>query len=215
MLKRFIVIIVLLLIVSGCSKRVKTNVSSFHTMPQVLQGKNYYIFPCDEESSYLECSSYMNILKQRLAEKGMSEGEIQNSDYYFFMSYNINGKTVKSSSPIYGQTGVSSSYTYGTVNTYGNYGTYSGTTVDTPSFGVVGHRNSERTSYVRALYVDVYAPGKEIRAVPEKVYEGKAVSEGSSDNLSIVMPMIIDSLLENFPGTSGETKTVIKKFNRE
>lgn len=212
MLKRLVVAIALMIVVSGCGGKVKTDVSSFHMMPQGLQGKTFYIFPCEKESSYLECNSYLDMVKGKLKEKGMNEGEIQNSDYYFFVSYDINGKSYKSSVPIYGQTGVSSSYTYGTVSTSGNYGTYSGTTVNTPQFGVVSRKKVERTTYIRALYVDVYAPGKEIRSVPEKVYEGKAISKGSTDNLSIVMPVIVESLLEDFPGKSGETRTVIKKL---
>lgn len=208
-MRRCVMVFILLIIASGCG-RVKTTVSSFHTMPQALHEKHFYIFPCEENSSYLECSSYLNIIKLQLQQKGMIEGEIVSSDYYFNIYYDINGRTVRSTEPVYGQTGVSSAKTVGTINTIGNFGTYTGTTVYTPQYGIVGSQEILKTSFVRKLNVDVYVLNKTEEYEFKKVYEGKAVSEGSTDNLASVMPPIIESLFEEFPGESGTTKTYTK-----
>lgn len=208
---RFLFVVVFVACLSGCGGFIKTEVSSFHEMPQNLIGSKFFIFPCEETDS-LECSHYLGLIKRKLIEKGMIESDIENSDYYFFVKYNINGKIVKTYEPIKRQTGIASSQTFGTLNSFGSWGTYSATTYNYPSYEVVGTKEKEELKgYIRHLYVEVYVQGKENRAVPEKIFEGSAVSEGSKGELSLVMPAIIDSMFENFPGVSGETKTVVRK----
>ena len=208
---RALCVMIFVICVSGCGGFVKTKVSSFHEMPQNLAGSTFYIFPCEQTES-LECSHYLNLIKRKLTEKGMLESEIEDSEYYFFVKYDINGKIVKTYEPIKRQTGVSSSRTFGTMNSYGSFGTYTATTHNVPRYEVVGTMEKEKLKgYIRHLYVDVYVPGKENRAVPEKIFEGSAISEGSKGDLSLVMPSIIDSMFDDFPGISGETRTVIRK----
>jgi hypothetical protein len=42
----------------------------------------------------------------------------------------------------------------------------------------------------------------------EPVYEGRAVSEGPVGNLTEIVPYMIRSMFENFPGNSGQTHSV-------
>jgi hypothetical protein len=43
---------------------------------------------------------------------------------------------------------------------------------------------------------------------PERVFEGRALSEGLNGQLSPVMPYILEAVFKDFPGSSGSTKTV-------
>jgi hypothetical protein len=41
----------------------------------------------------------------------------------------------------------------------------------------------------------------------KKLYEGKVVSSGFSDQLAKVLPEMVKALFEDFPGQSGSTRT--------
>jgi hypothetical protein len=43
---------------------------------------------------------------------------------------------------------------------------------------------------------------------PERVFEGSAVSTGTNGQIDPVMPYIVQAIFDQFPGASGETKTV-------
>ena len=86
----------------------------------------------------------------------MTEAPFNQAKYAIFMFYGIDdGKQVVSSYPIFGQTGTSSSYTTGTVTSYGNTATYRGTTNKTPTYGVVGSGASTDTVFKRYLNIDI------------------------------------------------------------
>ena len=106
--------------------------------------------PFKEQEGSLEHKAYEQTVKQELIEKGFRETTLDQAEIVVFLFYGIDtGKQVVSSYPIIGQTGVSSSSTYGTVQSYGSYGTYSGTTTYTPQYGVVGTGVTSGTQYTR------------------------------------------------------------------
>jgi hypothetical protein len=129
-------------------------------------------------------------------------------DYVAFFDFSIDGGQQVSrnySRPTYGQTGVSGSTTTGTLNTYGNYGTYQGTTTYTPTYGITGYQTgtTRETIYGRGLMLDIYRPSPGQKA--EKVYEASLGSAGSCGNLNAVMDTLLDALFQDFPHqTSGE-----------
>lgn len=131
------------------------------------------------------------------------------------MFYGIDdGKQVVSSYPIFGQTGTSSSYTTGRVTSYGNTASYSGTTYQTPTYGVVGSGTSTGTIFKRYLNIEIIDIAKSGDGKVQKVYEGKAISSGSSGQLAPVMPAIIRSIFEDFPGKSGASRTSQQPFEK-
>lgn len=109
--------------------------------------------------------------------------------------------------PIIGQTGVSSSHTYGTLNTYGNYGIYSGTTNYTPTYGIVGTTTVSKMQYTRELRLYIVRAQSLGTKKLDILYEGSVKSVGSSSQLSRVMPAMIEALFKKFPGKSGETRS--------
>ena len=114
-----------------------------------------------------------------------------------FLSYGIGNPEEHQYSvtlPVYGQTGVSSSTTTGTVNTFGNWGTYTGTTTYTPSYGITGYRNVSGTyvtyfRYIVLSAVDLVQYRENQRIV--EVWKTKMSSVGYVGDLRRIFPAII------------------------
>jgi len=96
--------------------------------------------------------------------------------------------------PIWGQTGVSSASTSGTVNFFGNMGTYSSTTTYTPTYGITGFYSGIRryVTYFRfmvlsACDVAAYIETHKIR----ELWRISAASTGSCGDLRVVFPVLV------------------------
>lgn len=207
---RIAFIVLIASLATACST-VRSHISVFHELDAGVAGTTYALVPFKEQEGSLEYKTYEQAVKQELNAKGFRETPLEQAKVIVFISYGIDtGKQVVTSYPIYGQTGVSSSHTYGTVQSYGNYGTYSGTTTYTPTYGVVGTGVGSRTEYTRFLKLDMLdnAAAKEQKI--KKLYEAKVISSGRSGQLSAVLPTMIKALFEEFPGKSGSTRTVYR-----
>ena len=148
-------IVSLVLLVSACAT-IRSNISVFHKLNPKVEGMKYTILPSEEQVESLEYKSYEKVVRQQLNAKGLKEVPFGEAEVIVFFSYGIDGgKEAVSTYPIYGQTGVSSSSTYGTIQNYGSYGTYSGTTTYTPTYGVVGSGAIPYTKYTRYLTLDM------------------------------------------------------------
>jgi len=204
---RSAVIALLFAFLTGCAF-VKTRISVFHELEQPLSGLTYAFAPSKEQEASLEFQSYAKLVKSELEKRGMIEAPFNKAKYAIFMFYGIDdGKQVISSYPIFGQTGTSSSYTTGTITSYGNTAFYSGTTYKTPTRGVVGSRTNTDTVFKRYLNIDIIDIAKSGNGKVQKVYEGKAISSGTNGQLAPVMPAIVRSVFEDFPGKSGASRT--------
>ncbi|SVD14279.1 uncharacterized protein METZ01_LOCUS367133 [marine metagenome] len=129
------------------------------------------------------------------------------------LNYGINdGQTVTESYsvPIWGQTGVGSSTTTGSINMYGNYGSYSGTTFYTPTYGITGFTSGTTTStqYNRAVHLDIFDSQPD-SSRPRKVYESKVISTGSCGVMSEVIDEMFEALFRIFRGESGSSNKYI------
>lgn len=189
--------------------KVISNVEVFHNL-KTDSNYTYNLLPFKEQEGKVEFETYSEKIKAFLNSKGFNEAPIEKADIVVFMGYGIDdGKEVISSYPIWGQTGVASSRTYGSVNTVGNTGYYSGTTYNTPSFGVVGSSTSSETVYKRFLKLEMIDNKSYLETQKRKnVFEAKVTSVGSNNSLPLIMPYMMQSLFEDFPGKSGTTREV-------
>ena len=192
---------------TACAFLIHSNISVFHELPEGVTGVTYASIPFKEQEGSLEHKSYEQALKRELNARGFREAPLEQADTVIFFSYGIDsGKEIVESYPIIGQTGVSSSHTFGTLQSYGNYGTYSGTTTYTPTYGIVGSGATSRTEYSRFLKVDVLDKKALIENKVRKLYEAKVTSRGSLGELSAVLPTMVKALFEEFPGKSGSMR---------
>jgi hypothetical protein len=205
-MKNLLIVTLLLGLLSGCGF-LRSQVAVFHQLPKDFSGTTYVMIPFKEQEGSLEHKAYEEAVRQELNAKGFRETTVDQAQAVVFLAYGIEGREVVSSYPIIGQTGVSSSSTYGTVQSYGGYATYSGTTTYTPTYGVVGTGVTSQTQYTRVFKLDIVEKQALAAGTIKKLYEGKVLSRGSSGQLAKVLPTMVKALFEDFPGQNGSTRT--------
>lgn len=201
----------ILVFFSGCAKYVETNVSVFHELASPLQSATYVIIPSREQVENLEFQAYAKLIKAEMARYGLRESSKLNARYGVHLSYGIDGgREVLSSIPVYGHTGISGIYTSGKTDAQG---VYTGVTFVTPRYDVVGSETRSDTVYNSFLYVDIV--DLSVAPAQRKVYEGKVSGKSETPFLGAVMPILVRSVFEDFPGTSGMTRSVRIPLNKE
>ncbi len=185
--------------------------TSFHELPSKGLGQTYKFLPLEGQEGSLEYEAYAKRISKKLEVYGyILKTEGIDPDYFVVFNYGIgDGGTITGSLPIYGQTGGGTSYTSGTVSTnYGGYGSYSGTTYSMPTFGQIGSIPYSIRQHDRVLNLKIisYKEAKDGKA--KVLYEGRVQSSGSSGEIAVVLPSMIEALFRDFPGNSGKTKKI-------
>ena len=208
---RLIVLAAIAFMLAGCGTMLKARVTAFHNLSSIQSPRTFVVVPYDWQKGSLEFQTYEQQIVSELQSRGFQSAPLEQAEFVVFLAYAIDGgRNVAYSYPIFGQTGVSSSQTYGTVNSYSNSNSasYSGTTTYTPSYGVVGSGTSSRTEYMRVVRLELLNKHALTERNIVKIYEGEVVSVGSTDQLSAVMPTLLQALFQDFPGASGKSRTV-------
>ncbi len=191
---------------SGCAgmqpTRLLSNVDSLAQADAVAK-KRYVLLPGGKgvEAGDLQFQEFAAYVEKVLSEKGfVKAAALQDADVAIFLAYAIGDPQTYQytySLPTWGQTGVSSSNTYGTVSSYGGMATYSGTTTYTPTYGVTGsttHVGAD-TVYSRFLYLDAYDVPTYIKEKKmTQVWKTSVVSTGSSGDLRLVVPYMVTAM---------------------
>lgn len=191
---------------TGCAGFVQISSTNFHGPDHTNRG-SIVVLPIDKtQEGSLEFRAVSEYLMTKLTQKGYTAAQVnQKSMYAAVITYGIdNGTTIVSSVPIYGQTGGGTSYTTGSVSSYGRTANFSGTTITMPTYGMVGAMPVSSTEYKRMVNIDIWRND----ATPIKVYEMRGLSSGSCGNINAILSNIIDGMFENFPGENGKVKRV-------
>ena len=197
---------------SGCSF-IRVNVSAFQELtPQDRTARIGVAAWREQMKDSLEFRTYAARVETHLRTKGFNVVPLkERPELIAFLDFGIDdGREVAESYvvPQYGVTGYSSSFTTGTITSYGGgYGTYSGMTTYTPRYGVTGYTTGvkTRTEFNRYVYIDVVRVSQ---TEHKKVYEGKLRSRGSCGNLPTIMPPLLDVLFKDFPAGGSRTLDV-------
>jgi hypothetical protein len=170
-----------------------------------VQDKSYYFAPADSAVSpsdltYLE---YAKIIERALSHKAYVRREKpREAALVIAIAYGIGEprQNIQSFSvPVYGQTGIASSYTIGNATTY------------TPSFGVTGYstRIGTYTTYRRYALVMAYDNrAKQLTGKDVQLWKTDIVSTGSSGDLRFVFPYMIAAAMPYF-GENTQTRVTI------
>ena len=195
------------------------------SVPEAATAQKYVLLPGAEDISPegLRFKEFCVYLDRALASKGFVPAEgLDTADVAIFVSYAIGDPkehVYSYSIPHFGQTGVSSSTTYGTVQSYGNYGTFSGTTTYRPSYGITGYSSHVGThvTYTRSLSVvacDLAAYRRENKVT--ELWRVQAVSTGSSGDLRLVFPILVAAVRPHLAeSTNKKSITVTFRENDE
>jgi len=180
----------------GCAL-LTSQVSVSHELPKDLSGSTYAVIPFKEQEGNPHYNAYAEAVRQQLNAKGFRETTLDQAQTVVFFAYGIDtGKGVVSSYPIIGQTGVEACTSSSCFDSS-----------SWPTYGVVETRKTRQIEYTRVLRLDIVDKQALAEGKIKKLYEGRVVSRGFSDQLAEVLPEMIKALFGDFPGQSGSTRT--------
>lgn len=199
-----IIILTTIFLFTGCVRLLTVDVDSIGSQPK--QAKSYILSSgmpdiTEKDLQFKEYSVYVN---NALRDQGYSLSNFGDADIGILLSYGVGDPHTEfslHSKPIYGQTGVTSSYTTGTINTFGNMASLNANTIYTPSYGVVGTKVSSSSITTYNKYVT-------LNAIDLKKYRLTREME-SIWKITMTSDNVIKDLRENFPVMLGAGKEYI------
>ncbi len=201
---------------TGCAQKTKFHIYVDSIGESSKSKMNYILLSGNKKVNVddLEFKEYATYINRALKKKGFIQSSFENANIAIFLDYGIGEPKENSYSyslPTYGKTGVSSSTTYGTVNTYGNSASYSGTTYNTPSYGITGSQSysGTHTTYHRYAILSATDLAKyKINNKTIQLWKTTISSTGSSGDLRRVFPLLITAS-QNYLGTNSTQKIKI------
>lgn len=180
--------------------------------------KTYYLAPDDDKlpANDLQFVEFAGHVERALAARGMTRvypGSQSLPDVFIFLDYGI-GKPRKRigtySIPHWGQTGVASSTTTGTVDSSGYY---TAQTTYTPSYGVTGYSTGvyEYTTYTRHITLDAVYLEANDKVTP--AFRTSIVSEGTSADLRQMFPILLLAARDHLGANTGSAQVIEVKMD--
>lgn len=213
---------ILIFSLSSCSStHYVVEVDSYGSDSYLIE-KKYFLSSADTtiNENNLQYIEFSNYLRKALNQKGYSESQKPDeADLVVFFNYGISDPETFQRTvylPTWGQTGVSSTNTSGTidVNAYNNKVNYNQKTTSTPKYGITGYRpeNQTITQYLRYLTITAY----DFNAYKENgsqkiIWNVNITSSGTSSDLRKVFPYLIVAGKNYYGQNSGEKKKIIIK----
>lgn len=191
---------IIMFLLSACSASYNgVLMSQVDDMYMQNKDKKYIIIPADKNISYesLEFKEYSNYVAKAMNTQGFHISKnIDEADAVVFLFYKVSDPQTHvytDYTPVWGQTGIQSSSTYGTVNPY--TGSYSANTTYMPQYGITGYVPEVRTvtTYMRGIALDAFILNKGEKTVNlgPQMWKLNVVSSGSSGILRDVFPIMI------------------------
>ena len=196
-----------LLSLGACAEPFQANVARFQALP-APQGQTFYIQPIDRHlQGSLEFAQYAALVSQRLGQQGYQPAASpRDAALVVMLDYGVDqGHEKIVTTPGFGYGG----FGYGGFGyPYGHWGYPYG-------YGRFGYRSAFSWGWDDPFWdgpevnsYTVYTSHLEMTinrtANGERVFEGKAKAHSSNDNLTELVPNLVEAMFTNFPGRSGE-----------
>lgn len=212
-----------LLFCAGCGPEFHVNVDSISS-GEAKSDSKCMLLPAEPNdiANQLEYKEYAQYVKRALDKKGFNVTDnADEANVVVFLKYGISEpqESVYSfSTPVWGQTGISSSHTSGTIHNYGSgMASFSGTTTHMPQYGITGYRThvGTRIAYTRFVMLDAYDLER-YRETSEEVqlWRTTATSTGSSGDLRLVFPIMVAASSE-YIGENTEKQILLILFEND
>jgi len=161
--------------------------------------------------SDLQFREYANFVHRGLASRGFVEvDDLSNADIAIFLVYGVGDPMTWQytySTPVWGQTGISSSETSGTISTYGNTSSYSENTTYNPSYGVTGYDSgvAQKTVFFLSMQVAAIDVAKYNAGEPNaEVWKTVVGCFQETPDLRAVFPVLVAGGVPHFASSSGK-----------
>ncbi|MDD3374491.1 MAG: hypothetical protein PHY73_02070 [Candidatus Omnitrophica bacterium] len=214
-----LLIVLLCLFLAGCSTvYYEVGVSSLAGGRIAPASKNYLVASGNKgtTSDDLQFIEFATYVKRGLAEKGFKiVDKPEEANAIIFLSYGIGNPvehTYTYSVPIYGQTGVSSSYTTGNAYSFGNNTNFSASTTYMPTYGTVGSSLQQITTVTYRRYINLEAYDFDITNKANQntqLWKTEIESSGWSGDLRAVFPPLVAASFQFF-GENTRRKVYVK-----
>jgi hypothetical protein len=186
---------------SACATGLQTKVSRYQVMP-APQGQSFVVMAMDPNNAGgIEFSRYAELVAQRMEAQGFARAPTLNqATMVVRVGYDVdNGHSEVVSDPFYGGYG---GFGYGRGwGGYGGWGHGYNWGWNDPFWGApYGGGVRSYTYYVSELDLDIRR-----KVDNASLFEGKAKARSRTDELSRLVPSLVDAMFTGFPGTSGET----------
>jgi hypothetical protein len=187
------------LLLGACATTIRSDVTTFHQWPAQLQDKSYVFEAPPPRDDTLEWRSYQNLVRERLAKLGFQEAGSNAPALKVSMRFSTTDvpvRVVEPVDPFYG------SARFGYMGPYRRGGWYDPFWGARPAYEV-----SIRHQYRREVQVAI------------KTADGKPLFDVTVHNVSgqmstpAVMPALVQSAFEGFPGPNGAARRIELKLN--
>jgi Domain of unknown function (DUF4136) len=198
-----------LLAVAGCAQPFKAQVNRFQAMP-APQGQSFVVRSADpRQEGGLEFSQYAGLVGERLSALGYAPARSPNdASLVVTLDYGVDeGREKIRSTPGFSRGGC-----YGFYDPFcrgfGGYPGYYGWRGGRYIHGfydpfLFGSHYDEIESYT--VFTSDLDMRIERKGTGERLFEGKAKAMSLNDNLTYLVPNLIEAMFTGFPGNSGET----------
>ena len=184
----------------------RTEVSRFNALPASALGQSFFITSDDPKlAGGLEFAQYASVLSQEMVAEGfVPAASADSADLIVNMDYEVVDTKMQ---------------VYRSYDSFGGFGGYWG--------GYWGRhpfyygRHPRRTAFMFGFYdpwfdspmrmqnVTVYTTQLDVRidrrVDDQRVFEGKAMARSNTNNLTKVVPNLVEAMFTDFPGNNGET----------
>ncbi len=207
MFKRLIAAAAVLLAVSACAspKYVTSDVTRFNTLSGSPSGQTFAIVAVSpEQEQSIAFRQFGDQINQRLSGLGLRQftGTTgpNNADYVVTLDYDVLGPTPD----VRSRNNPSFSMGFGYSNFHRPWGygfAYDPFMDNYPT-------TETRQLFTRRVELNLYKGSTYASTSKQRVFEGRAISMGLNGQIEPVMPYMLDAIIKDFPGRSGQTKTV-------
>ncbi|MEM1132157.1 MAG: DUF4136 domain-containing protein [Pseudomonadota bacterium] len=206
-----IMIPALLLVLAGCTTPFKANVARFQQLPPA-QGQSFTVVPADPTLvGSIEFRQYASLVTQALQQQGYAPAnDPAGADLVVSFDYIVDGgrervRTTPGFGPGFGAFGGGfGGFGFGRFNRFG-WGGFGGPWGGFGPWGFGGFGPDVRsyTIYNSELDMKIDRVADNLR-----VFEGRAQATSRTNNLTYLVPNLVEAMFAEFPGNSGETVRV-------
>ncbi len=205
MFKRIFAAAALMLALSACAgpRYVVSDVTRFHMMGGALSGQTFAIVAVGpEQEQSIAFRQFGDLINARLSALGMKQfsgSAPTGADYVVTLEYDSQGPT-----PDIQSRGGSFSFGFG----YSNYRRPWGYGFGYDPFFDDHSYTETRQLFTRRVSLNMYRGSTYVSGPKLRLFEGRAISTGLNGQVETVMPYMLDAIFKDFPGTTGQTRTV-------
>ena len=190
---------------AGAEKPVSAEVTAVHQLPANLSGAKFSFVPTAEQGASQEYLKYQDQVRHQLIARGIAEAPLADADLAVGLAWVASkGQPQTEAVPSMG-----AEASFG-ANNRGNADAATGAPNLNSSLTPLYSSTTtlSQTVYTRRLTLMMYAIKSATADQAREVYEGTVTSVGSSNELGPLVPKLIDALFADFPGKSGQVRTV-------